>query len=163
MFVRLRVQGRKVNVWIRESLALDQYKFMSDATDSHDQELWTREDHTRHAVSWLQVCSISEPTIIAGWAAMDDLDLLRGLDPTKVYDRQFLALPVSTVRGISGGISFGQLGRLGHTHDAYNVLLLEKAENVGVNQYKRMGMGCVFDQSVIREFQSEADVEIELI
>ncbi|KAF2666143.1 hypothetical protein BT63DRAFT_463287 [Microthyrium microscopicum] len=163
-FTRLRVEGRMTNVWIRETLDEKQRNFLRKVTKSNAQELWTTEDDkTERGYAWFQLCSIAEPSIIAGWAVLDNLEMIRFDPTTKDYRLRLVALHVSTRTGILGGIVYGQLGNLGHTHNAFDILLLEKTENTSQDEYKRVGMGCVFDMTIIREFQKELDVQFELI
>jgi hypothetical protein len=157
VFTCLRVVGHITPVLIRQPLADDQYNFMRKATDSFAPDLWTRDNTLNEPnLVWFQICSPSEHSIIGGWAAIEQPHIIDELRRKSYLGPALFALHVST-RRVSGGLEFGSLG---HSHDAYNVLFLE---NKSGNQYRRVGMGCIFEKNIIERFKEAAEEELDLI
>ena len=88
--------------------------------------------------AWKAICNLDSPQTPIGWASIESSATNEQLS---FYDAiAVVALHVSTRKGLSGGIQFG---RIGFTHEVYNVLFLD---NVDGFKYKRIGVGRVFEQ-----------------
>jgi hypothetical protein len=104
---------------------------------------------------WKAICSIRSPEIIGGWGSFEQSDFSGDLNTpagTLVH-----ALHVSTEKGVPGGLSFG---RLSLSHEVYNVLFVESA---GVDQYRRVGVGKLFEEDIMRALLGAELRDIKLI
>ncbi|KAI9767171.1 MAG: hypothetical protein M1839_004607 [Geoglossum umbratile] len=150
-FTRLRISASAVYVVIRSYLAGGQYAFMRFATGCTTNGQW-RENlkhvQTNTDSKWLQICPLSNPSILGGWASIETPSLINQLE--SFAGTSLLAVHISTRTHIVGGAAYGY-GGFRETHNAYNVILVQ---STGDGKFSRAGMGCVFDKSIAQEFDA---------
>ena len=96
--------------------------------------------------------------MVGGWALFESPGIQ---DQLESYEGMIvLALHVSTRQKVAPGGRYGRTFNFKMTHDVYNVLFLEPK---GGGQYRRLGLGRIFERNVIRAFDEADDQEIELI
>ncbi|KAF4632983.1 hypothetical protein G7Y89_g5137 [Cudoniella acicularis] len=105
--------------------------------------------------AWKAICSIRSPEIISGWGSFAQPEFCNDLNTTS--STLVHALHVSTENGVPGGLSFG---RLSLNHDVYNVPFVEHA---GADQYRRIGVGRLFGEDIMRELLGAELQDIKLI
>lgn len=121
--------------------------------------VWKRDRDWLYAAQWLLVCGPSTPNVIGGWALLDDTNYRQQLD--NYEGAVLLALHISTRRKVgTANIRFGARRRGAIGRDVFEVLFLEPQED---NRYRRIGVGRIFDDQIIRDFAASEQVEIELV
>ena len=123
-------------------------------------ESWKDDPNCQYAAEWLLVCALSSPTVIGGWALLDDTKYQQQLDGYE--GAMLLALHISTSRKVAKvGQSGDLLGRAKSiSRDVYEVLFLEPQEG---DRYRRVGVGRIFDNQVMVNVAESDQVEIELV
>ena len=104
---------------------------------------------------WKAICSVRAPDVVGGWGSFEKNEHSNSSNIS--LDTRVCAIHVSTETGVPGGLAFGLLSL---THDVYNVLFVE---NVGGIQYRRVGVGKLFEKDMLRGFSRAKLQDIELV
>lgn len=141
----------------------DTVSTLARETDVHLQDLeppdiWKRDQEWLYAAGWLLVSGLTTPTVIGGWALLDETRYVQRLDGYEAAS--LLALHVTTRR--KTGITNVPLDhrRYSVRRDVYEVLFLEPLEDT---RYRRIGVGRIFDSQIIADLAASDQVEIELV
>lgn len=119
------------------------------------------ENHGLHwAREWLLVCSPSTPDLIGGWALMDDLryhDQLRSCESTA------LQLLHVSIRKIAGNFDKSLRFQLRGRSPGREICEVLFVEHHGGGRYRRVGMGRIFDETVVSDLKKGTLTRVELI
>lgn len=151
MSLALIVSGRLHPVWVGKCLDKDGCEEAADVTGYRQRS----ERKPKSFPPFRAVRSMSSPGFVCGWAVCDAPHIQEQLDTYELTT--VIALHVSTESGLSGGVGFGYLSLW---HKVSHVLFLEQA---GERQYRRIGVGRLFDRNIIEAFDRSPLEEIELI
>ena len=144
---------KEINYGLVETLARE-----SEVELPEDYDLWKDSNDCQRAGDWKLVCSPSTPEVVGGWALFESPGIQ---DQLESYDGAIvLALHVSTRKGVAPGGRLGSAFSFKMNHDVYNVLFLEPT---GGRQYRRLGVGRVFERNTMKGFSEAEYQEIELV
>lgn len=145
-------------------LNLDTIRTLARETDVAivvpDDDAWKDDQDCLYAAEWLLICAPSTPTVIGGWALLDDVQHQQQLDSYE--GAMLLALHISTRRNV-GTTDKSQDFVTRHRaigRDVCEVLFLEPQDE---NRYRRVGVGRIFDSQVIADMVESDRMEIELV
>ncbi|KAL9623439.1 MAG: hypothetical protein Q9160_002332 [Pyrenula sp. 1 TL-2023] len=105
---------------------------------------------------WKAICSLRSPDLVGGWGSFEQYEFgnLSQTSSGTVIE----AVHVSTEKELPGGFAFGYYSSM--SHDVYNVLFVEKAPDG--EQYRRIGVGRIFDKGMIQDFTRAEPQYIEI-
>jgi hypothetical protein len=148
----LLVSGRLQPVMIRDFLKTTQVlDRMSKSTGDVDTS------HLQARETWRAVYSLPSTGFVSGWGSFEDEDIQTRLEALPDASAIVMALNVSSTNGLLPGATMGQVSLWSKV---YNVLYLERVQG---RQCRRIGVGRVFENDLMAEFDTCDEEVIELV
>ncbi|ETS80609.1 hypothetical protein PFICI_08138 [Pestalotiopsis fici W106-1] len=166
-FAILPLEGRKLDICIdRYFESLEDADIAATMTGHRypkrvPHEYMTMAERSRDSgrLSWRKVCLKSSCNTIIGWGSIEHPDYQA--DETVQSATPIYAFVVCKLSEAPGGYGLGHLSR---SHTAFEVLYVRHVEIVGQKDcYERIGVGRLFGNGVIQEFESSLETRVNLV
>ena len=159
----LTVQGKCLPVLVRGLMPSNVHKNISLMTGSGlDEGNLNRSPSALHGKAMKScnlICPMTSPATAGGYGSFERADVLQSTGKEAGY--LTLALRIAIRKKITHGVSLGK-GLSISGHDVVDVLFLEPVEE-GENQFRRIGVGSLFERGILDAFQEVESMELILV